>query len=211
MVVAALLTLPIGIDRELRGKAAGLRTHVVVATASAALGYVSLLSATGGGADGTRIAAQVVSGIGFIGAGVIFASGDRVHGLTSAAALFSAASIGLCVGLGETPLAVALTLVTWMFLWPLDRLGHRLLDRFAQEEQRLLIVAPNLAALTRVQEELAQRDITAREVMLQPFGDAVAARVTLRIGRTEAPALLPRLRALEDVAFVTDEAFTPSD
>lgn len=211
LFIAALLTVPIGLDRELRGKAAGLRTHVVVATASAALGYVSLLSATGSGADGTRIAAQVVTGIGFLGAGVIFASGNRVHGLTSAAAVFSAAAGGLCVGLGETTLAVALSLVTFLFLWPLDRVTHRLIDGFASEERTLRIIAHDLTALARIQDALAREGVVGREVGLQPFGDAVAARVTVSLRRDEARALVARLRRLDDVAFVTDEAFTPSD
>lgn len=91
VILAAALGVPIGLDRELRGKAAGLRTHALVASACAALGAVSVLAAplSVSGADGTRIAAQVVSGIGFIGAGVIFASQGRARGLTTAASLFS--------------------------------------------------------------------------------------------------------------------------
>ena len=76
-----------------------------MAVASAALGYLSVLTATSQGEDATRIASQVVTGIGFMGAGVIFASQGRVHGLTTAAALWSAMATGLCVGMGATALA----------------------------------------------------------------------------------------------------------
>jgi putative Mg2+ transporter-C (MgtC) family protein len=81
VLVAMGLAIAVGLDRELRGKPAGLRTHVVVATASAALDYVSIVG-TGSSdvSDQTRIAAQVVSGIGFMGAGVIFASSGRFTG-----------------------------------------------------------------------------------------------------------------------------------
>ncbi|MDQ3342815.1 MAG: MgtC/SapB family protein [Actinomycetota bacterium] len=102
VLVAAALSIPVGLDRELRGKSAGLRTHAVVAAASAALGYLSVATATSQGEDATRIASQVVTGIGFMGAGVIFASQGRVHGLTTAAALWSAMATGLCVGMGAT-------------------------------------------------------------------------------------------------------------
>ncbi len=146
MVVAAALSIPVGLDRELRGKSAGLRTHVVVAVASAALGYLSVLTATSQGEDATRIASQVVTGIGFMGAGVIFAAQGRVHGLTTAAALWSAMATGLCVGMGATGLALALVAVTMLFLgpanWVADIERHEaLLDRAVMKGHRLRALA----------------------------------------------------------------------
>jgi putative Mg2+ transporter-C (MgtC) family protein len=210
---AALLAIPIGLDRELRGKAAGLRTHVLVSTAAAAFGYVSLLAApsSASGADGTRIAAQVVTGIGFMGAGVIFAAGGRVYGLTTAAALFSASAVGLCVGLGELPLAAALAFVTLLFLWPIDRVADRALTGLAREERELRIVAPDFAALARVQRLLAEEEVEARQVTLEPFGELVSARLTIRVRRKASQPLLERLATLDDVSFVTDEGFAPTD
>lgn len=209
MLTAALLAVPIGLDRELRGKAAGLRTHVVVATASGALGYVSVLAAplSATGADGTRIAAQVVSGIGFIGAGVIFAAGGRVRGLTTAAALFGAAAVGLCVGLGEVWLAVALVTVMMLFLWPVDMLANLALGGIATEERTLLVIAPDLAGLAEVRRTLADEGAGAREVELEPFGSGVSARFTVRLRRAQAHHLLTRLSHLDGVSFVADQSF----
>lgn len=209
MFTAALLAVPIGLDRELRGKAAGLRTHVVVATASAAFGYVSVLAAplSATGADGTRIAAQVVSGIGFLGAGVIFAAGGRVRGLTTAAALFGVAAIGLCVGLGETLLAVALVTVTMLFLWPVDLLVGIALGGIVTEERTLRVIAPDLTGLVAVQQALADEGASAREVALEPFGSGVSARFTVRLRRAQANRLLARLSDLEGVSFVADQSF----
>jgi putative Mg2+ transporter-C (MgtC) family protein len=210
MLTAALLAVPIGLDRELRGKAAGLRTHVVVATASGALGYVSVLAAplSATGADGTRIAAQVVTGIGFIGAGVIFAAGGRVRGLTTAAALFAAAAVGLCVGLDQVMLAIALVTVTMLFLWPVDLLANVALGGIATEERTLLVIAPDLAGLAAVRQVLADEGAAAREVEVETFGSGVSAQFTIRLRRPQAQQLLARLQSLDGVSFVADQSFT---
>ncbi|MGJ0204392.1 MgtC/SapB family protein [Leucobacter sp. gxy201] len=104
----------IGLERQFRQKAAGFRTHVLVGTGSAtftlvsAYGFEPLLGhATGG--DPSRIAAQVVSGIGFLGAGVIFTRRDVVRGLTTAATVWVAAAVGMACGAGMVMLAVGLT------------------------------------------------------------------------------------------------------
>jgi len=159
VLVAAALSIPVGLDRELRGKSAGLRTHVVVAVASAALGYLSVLTATSQGEDATRIASQVVTGIGFMGAGVIFAAQGRVHGLTTAAALWSAMATGLCVGMGATGLALALVAVTMLFLGPANWVADIMVSRWGMRERQLLIVADNLATIE-----------TARELVVRAGG-----------------------------------------
>jgi putative Mg2+ transporter-C (MgtC) family protein len=212
MLLAAALVLPIGLERELRGKPAGLRTHVVVGTASAAFGYVSLLVGTGdGGTDGARIAAQVVSGIGFMGAGVIFAAGGRVHGLTTAAALWGSAAVGLCVGLGSTALAVGLVAVLMLFLWPVDWLGDRLLSELKREERTYQIVTDDLEGLMAVQTVLGRSGLTPYEFTVEPFGPGVSVHLVLRCKAAEAYALLVELRDIEGVSFVSDEALTSPD
>jgi putative Mg2+ transporter-C (MgtC) family protein len=213
MLTAAVLAVPVGLDRELRGKAAGLRTHVVMGTAAAALGYVSVLAApfSGTGQDGTRIAAQVVTGVGFMGAGVIFASAGRVHGLTSAAALFSVAASGLCVGLGETPLAFALVTVTVLFLWPVDRITGPLIGAISREERIVHLLATDLDTLKRAQQLLAELDARARDIELDTFGDAIAVRLTIRARRRQGQETLAALARVDGVMFVSDEAFVPAD
>jgi len=211
--LAALLAVPIGLERELRGKAAGLRTHVVVATAAAALGYVSVLAAplSQSGSDGTRIAAQVVTGVGFMGAGVIYAAGGRVHGLTTAAALFSAAAVGLCSGLGQPVLAASLVAVTVLFLWPVDRLASRLLGSIARDERTVQLVLPDAEALGRAVAELAGMGLAPHEMELTQLGQAIGMRLVLQARHDETRRALKALSEIPGVAFAADEAFLSAD
>jgi putative Mg2+ transporter-C (MgtC) family protein len=94
LTLAALLGAFIGMERELRGYPAGVRTVALVATGSALFTEVSRIM--GGGED--RIAAGIVSGIGFLGAGLIFREGYTVRGITTAATVWAAAAIGMAVG-----------------------------------------------------------------------------------------------------------------
>jgi putative Mg2+ transporter-C (MgtC) family protein len=100
LVLAGFLGGLIGLDRELTGHPAGARTHATVALGSCLFSLVSLYHGQSVGADQTRIAAQVVSGIGFIGAGVIMRDRFKVKGLTTAASLWTTASIGMAAGYG---------------------------------------------------------------------------------------------------------------
>ena len=117
LFVAALLGGIIGLEREYREKAAGLRTHFLVALGSAlfmivsAYGFDGALTNSQMRLDVPRIAAQVVSGIGFIGAGTIIFQKNSVHGLTTAACVWVTAAIGLTCGAGMYLLAVSATLL----------------------------------------------------------------------------------------------------
>ena len=107
MVVAAALSAVIGLERELRHQDAGLRTHMLVGLGAALYASVGISLGT----DPTRIAAQVVSGIGFLGAGAIFRSGETIRGLTTAAGLWVVASIGVAAGSGLIQMSVIAALV----------------------------------------------------------------------------------------------------
>src|SRR4051794_35734840 len=98
--VAALLGGAIGMERELRERGAGLRTHLVVCVGSALFTLVSAYGFTGFRVDPTRISAQIVSGIGFLGAGAIIRQGLSFRGLTTAATLWLVAAIGMASGAG---------------------------------------------------------------------------------------------------------------
>jgi putative Mg2+ transporter-C (MgtC) family protein len=207
ILIAAGLTVPVGLEREIRGKAAGLRTHVVVSIASAALGYVSITAAGGeAGNDATRIAAQVVTGIGFMGAGVIFASGGRVHGLTTAAALWSAMAIGLCVGLGSYGIATALVVVTVAFLGPVEVVVDRLTSRFAYDERTFQFVAADLDTVRRAQDRLAEMRIQTRHMKLSSLDDGIDVRVLARCKQNQMADLYSALRDVEGVRFISFEA-----
>ncbi|MDD3925161.1 MAG: MgtC/SapB family protein [bacterium] len=109
LLVAAVLGGMIGLEREMHDKPAGFRTHVLVSVGSALYMIISQYFAMEGrNVDPARIAAQVVTGIGFLGAGTIFRSGSATKGLTTAASLWAVAGIGLAVGIGGVFFRVAL-------------------------------------------------------------------------------------------------------
>ncbi len=112
---AFLLSATIGLEREIRHKSAGLRTYTVVGTTAALFlliskyGFTDVLVADRVVLDPSRVAAQIVTGIGFIGAGLIFVKGDRVTGLTTAATVWLVTGIGMACGAGLPLLALAVT------------------------------------------------------------------------------------------------------
>jgi putative Mg2+ transporter-C (MgtC) family protein len=116
LVVSLVLGGIIGLEREIHKSPAGLRTISLVSL-GATLFTLASLAITGPGVDITRIAAQIVVGIGFIGGGVIFQAKDQVHGLTTAASMWVAAAIGLMVGIGEYTIAAATTILVALILW----------------------------------------------------------------------------------------------
>lgn len=138
ILIAALLGGAIGIEREYRAKEAGFRTHCLVALGAAlfmilsAHGFEGVLTTDNHRLDVSRIAAQVVSGIGFIGAGTIIFQRHAVRGLTTAAGLWVTAAIGMTAGAGMYLLAACSTLLVLVCLETqnllLSRIGHRHLD-----------------------------------------------------------------------------------
>jgi putative Mg2+ transporter-C (MgtC) family protein len=112
LVLAALLGAFMGLERELRGYPAGIRTLALVTLGSTLFTEVSQLM---GGDD--RVAAQIVTGIGFIGAGLIFREGDTVRGITTAASIWAAAAIGMAVGIELYIVAVLGSILTFAILW----------------------------------------------------------------------------------------------
>ncbi len=136
LLLSMILTGLVGLERQLRGQPAGLRTHVLVGIGSTLITITSIEFGTGGtGAhgDAARLSAQIVSGIGFLGAGAIIRDGTTVHGLTTAASIWTVAGIGIAVGsgprLGEVAVVattiVLATLVILNWLEEAFRIKHR--------------------------------------------------------------------------------------
>ena len=115
LLVAFVLGGIIGLERERRERPAGLRTHIVVTVAAALLMMISMLVA-GENFDPGRMAAGVITGIGFLGAGTIIRYGGGVRGLTTAATLWAASAVGLTVGIGWYPAAIVTTLLIFFTL-----------------------------------------------------------------------------------------------
>lgn len=126
LVIAALLSGLVGIDRELRKRDAGLRTHMLVGLGAAVFSIIGLQV----GEDPSRVAAQVVTGIGFLGAGTIFRAGNSVRGLTTAAGLWTVAGIGVATGMGLYVIAITGTILGWVIIHSLLPVSERL-DRDA--------------------------------------------------------------------------------
>jgi putative Mg2+ transporter-C (MgtC) family protein len=124
LALSAVAGMAIGIERELRDQAAGLRTHMLVAVGACLFTIVGAYGFDGEG-DPSRVAAQVVTGIGFLGAGAIIREGVSVRGLTTAASLWVVAAAGTAVGLGmlwATGIATFITLISLWALRPFRRL-----------------------------------------------------------------------------------------
>lgn len=128
LCLAAALGGVLGFEREWRQKYAGLRTNILIAIGSALFTVMSIdLSASSGG-DPTRVAAQIVTGIGFLGAGAIMRTGSGIRGLTTAAMIWVNAAIGVAVGGGEYSAAITATIVTLIVLVLLNPV-ERWIDR----------------------------------------------------------------------------------
>src|SRR5262245_36897314 len=131
LLLAAGLGAAIGIERELRQKPAGLRTNILIAVGAALFTIVSVeIGTPGGTAD--RIAAQIVTGIGFLGAGAIIRGRGNVHGMTTAATIWVNAAVGMAAGAGYylmASIATAISLIVLLALTPIDALFERRKER----------------------------------------------------------------------------------
>jgi putative Mg2+ transporter-C (MgtC) family protein len=187
LTLAAALGGVIGFERELREREAGLRTHMLVCLGSAlftivsAYGFHEFLVAGGQivRADPTRIAAQIVTGIGFLGAGAIIRQGVSVRGLTTAATLWVAAAIGMAAGAGYYPGAVLGTVVTVVALWPIRVVAHRVFQEIRPRERSIVVELRAEAKLTQLLELLEQEGAKIEHFQLEDDRDRRVVTLTL--------------------------------
>jgi putative Mg2+ transporter-C (MgtC) family protein len=208
VVVAAGLGGAVGLERELREREAGFRTHMLVSVGSALFTLVSAYGfhefLVGGGnvirADPTRIAAQIVTGIGFLGAGAIIRQGFSVRGLTTAATLWVVAAIGMASGAGYYSAAVITTALVLFSLWPLRIFAFRVMQRVRPETDRLLAQLPageSPAVLIARLEELGGQ-LETLEIGHEADRRTVLIDVKLP-PRADAPGIVAKLSELEPV------------
>jgi len=126
IILAAFLGAVIGLERELSGKAAGLRTNLLICLGASVFTIISREMATGAEGSVTRIAAQIVTGVGFLGAGAIIQDRRGVHGLTTAATIWLVASIGMACGSQFYKLAIVSSLIAILTLIGLGKLSKSL-------------------------------------------------------------------------------------
>ncbi len=194
LAVAGLLGGVIGLERELDEKAAGLRTHLIVSLGAALFTLVGAYGFSGvPTVDPTRVAAQVVTGIGFLGAGVIFRQGFTVRGLTTAASLWLVAAIGMAAGAGYWKGSLIATAAALISLRPLEWLKERLIPQRAAA--RLIV-------------ELAEGVVSSGPVLeaVERSGDLLALRregrrleIELRIDLDRRANALDGVAALDEV------------
>ena len=207
LVLAFVLSAVIGIEREIRLKSAGLRTHILVGVGSAMFTLVSAYGFTALGlpqTDPSRIAAQVVSGIGFVGAGVIFVNRGNVVGLTTAASIWVTAAVGMACAAGLPVLAIAGTLLLLVAASALPA-AERLLRRTAGSV--LTVQAADTGdVLTRVLDACgaskAHTDVDDVRRTPGREGGALELRVRVRAGAAETQRLVARLAGVDGVRTV---------
>jgi putative Mg2+ transporter-C (MgtC) family protein len=119
LLVAGVLGAVIGLEREITGKEAGLRTMILICVGAALFTELSLVIGAAEGADASRIAANIVTGIGFLGAGTILHQGTSVRGMTTAATIWVVAAVGMAAGAGDYVRATGATLLVLLILVPL--------------------------------------------------------------------------------------------
>jgi putative Mg2+ transporter-C (MgtC) family protein len=211
LVLAAVLGGLIGAERELREREAGLRTHLLVALGSAlftivgAYGFDAFLN-TGASvvrADPTRIAAQIVTGIGFLGAGAIIRQGLSVRGLTTAATLWVVAAVGLAAGAGYYSVAVITTAIVLIALYPLRIMAYRAISRFQPDGGRLLVALPAGEPPGRIVDEVERLGARISSLDVTQEGDRRRLELDVVLpSDTHIPRLVSRIADLENVAEV---------
>jgi putative Mg2+ transporter-C (MgtC) family protein len=210
--VAALLTGAIGLERELRERSAGLRTHMLVGVGAAlftvvsAYGWSEFTFSRQGGTilDPTRIAAQIVTGIGFLGAGAILRQGLTVRGLTTAAGLWVVAAIGMAAGAGYYSAAVIGTAIVLVGLGPFRWVeGAPLVRRMRREGRTLEIDLRPEQPIGHVLDALEARRARVTRVELEDEAERRQLRleVDLSVGGASG-ALVEAVSRLDEVLAV---------
>lgn len=192
--IAALLGTIVGLEREIHGHPAGVRTHALVALGSAVFTVLSARAFAGEGTDPTRIAAQVVAGVGFLGAGAILRSGTHIRGLTTAASLWATAAVGMAAGAADFPLAVGAVIVLLGSLWPLNWLLARL--RIKRPHQVTLSLETRRISIPDLLERLELPERSVRSVRSTATGKSAQVELRLSLGvELHLRDLLTRLEA----------------
>lgn len=203
LVVASLLGLAIGFEREIHGHPAGLRTHMLVAVGSGLFTVLSIhgftSEAAGSPVDPTRIAAQIVSGIGFLGAGAILKDGIVIRGLTTAASLWATSAVGMAAGAGEYAIAGVAAAVILVSLWPINAVADRL-HGTSHPETQIRLAMRRVDSLGQVSEVLILHKLEIGQIATQRLAkDHYQADIAIR-GRHSGSIAL----AIEAIADLPD-------
>lgn len=210
LLVAAVLGMVIGLEREIHAHPAGMRTHLLVSLGSAAFTVVSIfVFETPPSPNGTiptdpsRVAAQIVSGIGFLGAGAILKYGGSVRGLTTAASLWATAAVGMAAGGAAWIVAAVTTAIIVFSLGPLNVLATRIRLGSASL-YRLELIVGRLEALGEVSRSLTTKKIEIAGVNSQRLGKGrYEIELDLRLpAGTQPQSVISIVSGLDDVEII---------
>ncbi len=166
LVLSAVLGALIGLEREIHDRPAGMRTHLLVSLGSASFTVLSIEAFKAPGADPARIAAQIVTGVGFLGAGAILKEGANVRGLTTAASLWAVAAVGMAAGAGAWSIAIVITIIVVVSLWPLRLVADRFVGR-RQADVRFKLASADAHTLAGVVAAVAEHGATISHLATQ--------------------------------------------
>ncbi|MCZ2390753.1 MAG: MgtC/SapB family protein [Acidobacteria bacterium] len=209
LFLAALLGSAVGLERERLEEVAGLRTHMLVAVGAtifmivSAFGFSDILGHQNVVLDPSRVAAQVVSGIGFLGAGTIIMRRTIVHGLTTAASLWAVAAIGLAVGGGLYVAAAAATVVVLVILVIIKPIERRY---FTHRRPRTLVIQVERKEISilALETTVEEAELKIRSIVIEPSEDGGKDSVQLLLDRVATKKLVPLIEKLREMPGVLE-------
>ena len=205
LAVAAGLGGAVGLERELRERQAGLRTHLVVCVGAAlftlvsAYGFRDVVEQGRIVVDPTRIAAQIVSGIGFLGAGAIIRQGLSVRGLTTAATLWLVAAIGMAVGAGFYSGAVIATVGALFTLGPLRVVAFKIIRRWRPDIDRLVVDIPAGGSPVPILEAIEGNGGRVISLEIAQEGDRRSVALDIELQHARTPAIVAAVGDIDGV------------
>ncbi|MDF2725174.1 MAG: magnesium transporter MgtC [Paenibacillus sp.] len=212
MVLAVVLGGLIGLEREWSNHAAGFRTHILVCIGSASImllsiyGFSQFVTEPNVRTDPARLAAQVISGIGFLGAGAIIRNGVSISGLTTAASIWVVAAIGLSVGAGFYYPAILVTALVLISLFVLNKWEKHLL-RHRRNQEVLIKICDRPGMLGQIATKFGEQGIQIKNVVMSHSGEAKEEDVTATMElqftlRMTSPDKL--MKAIEEIMKIPD-------
>jgi putative Mg2+ transporter-C (MgtC) family protein len=217
LFVAFGLTSLIGLEREIQGKSAGVRTQTIVGTAAALIllvskyGFSDVLQYGLVVVDPSRVAAQIVTGIGFLGAGIIIFRRGSVHGLTTAAAVWESAAIGMAAGAGLLLLAVTVTAMHFLIIVGFMPLARRLSSRLSGSATMHVTYEEGRGVMSRLLQACERRQWQLTDLAADAAGEYIAAGsagVMLTLsgrGILAAPTVLAGIEGVTAIRQLDDE------
>ena len=170
LILAGVCGYAIGYERNSRSKNAGTRTHLIVAMSAALMisvskyGFMDIISTHGVNLDPSRIAAQIVSGIGFLGAGMIFVHDQSVNGLTTAAGIWATSGIGMAIGSGLYFIGIVATLLILLFQIILHQ-NYRWIKSATSDH--LILQLEDFEGLQLLQQQLKEEDVKILSIKVE--------------------------------------------